>query len=232
MSKILILRTWATIQIVANFFVLFFSLYYFESYALFAVLFVTGTFIVTNTHLLIKSIKSRIFSYYPALMENNIKELSVIVGFLIYSGIRSFIFIKALLAIQYIVTHNIQDVSAAIANNIITILIYGCLTITIFIYEISKYYDNIRSYDMNDHVLYHIEKYKLDANKTYFYAKQNSITGFVVGNYKIDLYQGLKVGEHNYKLSLLLDYLNIAGIGFHELDDGHIKNIEMYGISD
>jgi hypothetical protein len=52
----------------------------------------------------------------------------------------------------------------------------------------------------------------------------------MVGKHSFEVDLGLKVGRRKYKPATVLDYLNIAGIGFKDLDDGHIKNIEMYSI--
>lgn len=231
MFKTLPLRNWSVIEIVANISVLVLSLYFFETHTLLATLLVTGVFIAVNTISLKKSIKNKVFTGHPYLMANDLNESLIILGELLYCGIRSFVYIKSVSAIQYVVTNPIEIVSEALSNNLISILINGLITIPFIVYGISRHYDQIRNSHIEDHVAYYVDKYQLDLKHTYFFTRKNQITCFVIGHYKFDLYEGLIVGNRSYKFSLLKDYLNIAGIGFHELDDGHIKNIEMYGIS-
>lgn len=75
-----------------------------------------------------------------------------------------------------------------------------------------------------------IDAYHLDGHNTYFFMMNDKIIGFIIGNHSFEVDLGLKIGRRKYKPATVLEYLNIAGIGFQDLDDGHIKNIEMYSI--
>lgn len=75
-----------------------------------------------------------------------------------------------------------------------------------------------------------ITKYKLDFKNTEFFIDKEKVIQFKSGGYVFRLGVGLLDGGRCYSPSVVLDYLNIAGIGFHELDSGHVKNIEMYAI--
>lgn len=73
-------------------------------------------------------------------------------------------------------------------------------------------------------------KYNLNVDNTYYFIMNNKIVAFLVGKYTFDIMDGLVIGNRKYKLSSVVEYLEIAGIGFEDLNDGHVKNIEMYEI--
>jgi hypothetical protein len=75
-----------------------------------------------------------------------------------------------------------------------------------------------------------VEQYQLDFSKTYFFTLEGSVTGFKTGQYTYRLGKGLFDGKRFYLSSVVLEYLNIMGINFNDLDEGHVKNIEMYSI--
>lgn len=96
--------------------------------------------------------------------------------------------------------------------------------------EFHSYFRHNREYKINNDIKETIDKYNLDFNKTHFFIQSEHVHGFQIGSYIFRLYVGLFDGERWHSSPAVLDYLKITGIGFNQLDDGHVKNIEMYAI--
>lgn len=75
-----------------------------------------------------------------------------------------------------------------------------------------------------------INEYNLNFNHTYFFIEGNNVLGFQSGSYIFRQDIGLFDGKRWYSRAVVLDYLTLSGINFNDLDEGHVKNIEMYGI--
>lgn len=89
----------------------------------------------------------------------------------------------------------------------------------------------IRSKIVDNFVNVLVDKYKLDLKKTEFFIDSDQVIEFRSGGYVFKLGVGLVDGERCYRPSVVLDYFNITGIGFNDLNEWHVKNIEMYGMS-
>lgn len=228
--KILLLRNWSSIQIMTNFFILFVSIFFIESQTVLAAIFVTGLLIVLNVRSLREQIAQKAFKSYPCFMNKNYKEALVVAGLVIYSVVRSLVFIQALSAIQFMLTHEISVVLEMLEIHKTLIIVCSVLTAIFLVFSIMVHYENMNRYNIVDHIDYHVQKYHLDIENTYFFTQASSVIGFIINDNIFDLHRGLSVGTKYYSFSLILEYLNLAGIGFTDLDDGHIKNIEMYGV--
>lgn len=116
------------------------------------------------------------------------------------------------------------------SNNILGLSLFlGAITIIQLFFYFIKF--KKRSKIVNEFVNDLITKYKLDFKNTEFFIDKEKVIQFKSGGYVFRLGVGLLDKGRCYSHSVVLDYLNIAGIGFHELDSGHVKNIEMYAIS-
>lgn len=116
------------------------------------------------------------------------------------------------------------------SNNILGLSLFlGAVTIIQLFFYYIKF--KKRSKIVNEFVNDLITKYKLDFKNTEFFIDKEKVIEFKSGGYVFRLGVGLLDGNRCYSPSVVLDYLNIAGIGFHELDADHVKNIEMYAIS-
>jgi hypothetical protein len=98
------------------------------------------------------------------------------------------------------------------------------------VYMIASFFGKHGEYAINTQRQKIIDTYRLDHKSTYSFFINNKVIGFMVGKHSFEVGLGLKVGRRKYKPAIVLEYLNIAGIGFKDLDEGHIKNIEMYAI--
>jgi len=228
--KILLLRNWASIQIMTNSIVLFISIFFIESQSIPAAIIVTGLLIGLNVSALRKQIEQKAFRSYPHFMSKNYKEGLVVTGLVIYAAVRSLVFIQALSAIQFILTHETAVVLEMLSIHKVLIIVFVVLTAIFLVFSIMIHNENLSEYHVVDHIEYHVQKYQLDTNNTYFFTQASSVIGFIINDNIFDLHRGLSVGTKYYSFPLILEYLNLAGIGFTDIDDGHIKNIEMYGV--
>lgn len=103
--------------------------------------------------------------------------------------------------------------------------------VAIVIVEIYWFLKIIKGHNINDNIRQMIKKYNLEFKHTYFFTQSGGVVGFQSESYIFRPGIGLFDGHRWYSSSVVDDYLNIAGIGFHELDADHVKNIEMYAIS-
>lgn len=228
--KILLLRNWSSIQIMINFFILFVSIFFIESQTIPAAILVAGLLIGINVRSLREQLEQKAFRSYPQFMSKNYKEALVVIGLVVYAIVRSLVFIQALSAIQFMLTHETAIVAEMLDKYKSLIVAFAVLTAIFIVFSIMVHYENVNSYNIVDHIDYHVQKYQLDPKNTYFFTQASSVIGFIVNDNVFDLHKGLSVGDRYYSFSLILEYLNIAGIGFTEIDDQHIKNIEMYGM--
>jgi len=157
------------------------------------------------------------------------KTAAVIITFLYY-------FLKNLFLVMLFTTllmfyHKLKighDEEAS--NNILGLSLFlGAITVIQLFFYYIKF--KKRSKIVNEFVNVLITKYKLDFKNTEFFIDKEKVIEFKSGGYVFRLGIGLLDGERCYSPSVVFDYLNIAGIGFNELDAGHVKNIEMYAIS-
>lgn len=228
--KTLALRNWSTLEIVANIFVFCVSLYYFGINALIPILAVTGFFIVWSGYSLSQSIKHKTFSFHPGLIEQRFSEYIVAFGFMMFCIIRSLVFIKVALAVQTFSQFGGEAVAVGLNEHIGQILFIGILATLFIAYGIKNQSEKLGEFSFDVQIDHLKSKYNLNADNTYYFIINNKVVAFLVGKYTFDIMDGLIIGEHKYKLSAVVEYLEMADIGFDDLNDGHVKNIEMYGI--
>jgi hypothetical protein len=141
--------------------------------------------------------------------------------------VTSFIFIKFISVLQ----NAIQTGAETIDMGIGTLIFFTLYIMAFIIFQIIKKIESVDGFSLNVQIDYLTDKYHLDLKETYFCILRNDIVSFVIGNYTFDTVSGLTVATRKYNISLVMEYFKIADIGFRDLNEGHIKNIEMYGIS-
>lgn len=229
----LILRNWSTLALVANFVGFLIGLFYFELATVFATITVTALFVIGHIKAVKDSIQTRTFYFYPFLMQQRQKLSELVVGLfvLLFNLVKNLILVGFISIIQRVFFHNeaayvssILDAHVVITGTAIVLAMFMVANL------IASYFENYAQISMRDQRQSTIDTYHLKYQNTYFFKMNHKIVGFVVGKNSFEVDLGLKVGRKRFTPEIVLEYLSIAGIEFHELDDGHIKNIEMYAI--
>lgn len=229
----LILRNWSTLAIVANIFALMVSLFYFELATVFATLSVTVLFTMIHIKAVKDSIQTRTFYFYPFLMHQRqkISELCFDLFVFVFNIIKNLVFVGFISIIQRVFFDNQADYVSLILDAHFIITGIGIVFAMFMVANlIASCLDDYAQISMRDQRQSTIDTYHLKYQDTYFFKMNNKIVGFSVGKNSFEVDLGLKVGRKRFTPEIVLEYLSIAGIEFHELDDGHIKNIEMYAI--
>lgn len=229
--KTFLLRNWSVLAIFSNILSFFLSIYYFEHNTVFSTLFVTGLFISWHLLSITKSIKNKTVTFHSYFLDLELPSYFVAICFIVFSIVKSLVFIKIVSVFQEVFLNSWDGSLFDIPINFWTgVLIIGLFAVYAF-FSIFKLADGKQTTPVVVQIDYFKEKYNLDLHKTYFCLINNTIVSFVIGKYTFDVVGGLIVGKRKYRPSIILDYFKIMEIGFHDLDDGHVKNIEMYGIS-
>ena len=229
----MILRNWSTLALFANCVSLLIGLFYFELATVFATLTVTALFMISNIKAIKDSIQTRTFTFYPFLVNQGQKISELLFGLFVFSFsiIQNFLFVGFISIMQRVFFNNeAAYVSSVLDAHVIitgTGIVLGMFLVSNMIASFFENYAQIAMIDQRQSI---IDTYRLNYQYTYFFKMNNKIIGFVVGKNSFEVDLGLKVGRKRLKPEIVLEYLSIVGIGFHELDDGHIKNIEMYAI--
>ena len=227
----LILRNWVTISLLANIVVLVVSLFYFELPTALATISVTGFFILSKLNSLKNSIQLQTFSLHPFLLQQRYAEAPIGILFFIFCMLHSLVFISVISIVQRVFFRNEGSYITSILDSHMFI---SCLGIILFLFFVAHDTVNaLEKYDqpsIKDQKQKIIDSYHLDPQKTCCFVMNSKIIGFMVGQHSFEVDLGLKIGKREYKPATVLEYLHIAGIGFKDLDEGHIKNIEMYSI--
>lgn len=229
----LILRNWSTLAIVANIVALMVSFFYFELATVFAALSVTALFTMIHIKAVKDSIQTRTFYFYPFLMyqRQKISELFLGLFVFVFYIIKNLVFVGFISIIQRVFFNNQADyVSSTLDAHVIITGIGIVFAMFLLVNLIESCLDDYAQISMQDQRQSTVDTYNLKYQDTYFFKMNNKIVGFSVGKNSFEVDLGLKVGRKRFKPEIVLEYLSIAGIGFHDLDDGHIKNIEMYSI--
>lgn len=230
MLKTLALRNWSTLEIIANIFVFCVSLYYFGNEALLPILAVTAFFIVWSGYTLSESIKHKTFSFHPELLDHRFSEYVVALFYMIFCIVRSMVFIKVAIAVKSFAQLGGEAVVVGLNEHIGQILFIGILATLFIAYGIKNQSEKLGEFSFDVQIEHLREKYNLNVDSTYYFIMDHKVVAFLVGKYSFDIIDGLVVGNQKYKLSSVVEYLEIAGIGFDDLNDGHVKNMEMYAI--
>jgi hypothetical protein len=229
----LILRNWATLAIVANILALMISFFYFELATVFATLSVTALFTMIHIKAVKNSIQTRTFYFYPFLMYQRQKISELFFGLLVFvfNILKNLVFVGFISIIQRVFFNNQADyVSSTLDAHVIITGIGVVFAMFLVAHLIASCLDDYSQISIRDQRQSTIDTYHLKYQDTYFFKMNNKIIGFSVGKNSFEVDLGLKIGRKRFTPEIVLEYLSIAGIEFHELDDGHIKNIEMYAI--
>lgn len=218
----------ATLQIIANLYMSFISFNYIETYSVNANIFVSTFLISTNIFLLLHSRKKHIYSSTLILPYKVIFSIPIVIGLFLLLCLKSFFLIRYFSILDTLYQSYQLEHGSTILFKIIVLSIFLCCVLC---FQIYLYYKKIMDTTLDKEIKKLVEQYQLDFSKTYFFTLEGSVTGFKTGQYTYRLGEGLFDGKRFYLSSVVLDYLNIMGINFHDLDEGHVKNIEMYGIS-
>lgn len=227
----LVLRNWTTLALISHVLTLFVSLFYFELSTSFATLTVIGLFVFSDIKLLKSSIQSQNFHFHPFLIQ--IRSAEVLVGLfvLLFYMMKSFVIIGFISIIQRVFFKDQGSYVSSILDAHYLISASGIILAVFFMVNMTaNAFEKHGEEAINTQRQKIIDTYHLEHKNTYSFFINNKIIGFMVGKHSFEVDLGLKVGRRNYKPATVLEYLNIAGIGFQDLDDGHIKNIEMYSI--
>lgn len=209
------------------------SFFYFELATVFAALSVTAVFTMIHIKAVKDSIQTRTFYFYPFLMyqRQKISELFFGLFVFVFYIIKNLVFVGFISIIQRVFFNNQADyVSSTLDAHVIITGIGIVFAMFLLANLIESCLDDYAQISMQDQRQSTVDTYNLKYQDTYFFKMNNKIVGFSVGKNSFEVDLGLKVGRKRFKPEIVLEYLSIAGIGFHDLDDGHIKNIEMYSI--
>jgi hypothetical protein len=227
----LVLRNWTSLALVSHVLTLFISLFYFELSTSFATLTVIGLFILSDVKLLKSSIRFQNFHFHPFLIQNRLAEVFIGLFVLLFYMMKSFIIIGFISIIQRVFFKDQGSYVSSILDSHFLISASAIILAVFFMVGMTaNAFEKHGGYAINTQRQKIIDTYRLDHKDTYSFFINNKVIGFMVGKHSFEVDLGLKVGRRKYKPATVLDYLNIAGIGFKDLDDGHIKNIEMYSI--
>jgi hypothetical protein len=227
----LVLRNWTSLALVSHVLTLFISLFYFELSTSFATLTVIGLFILSDVKLLKSSIRFQNFHFHPFLIQNRLAEVFIGLFVLLFYMMKSFIIIGFISIIQRVFFKDQGSYVSSILDSHFLISASAIILAVFFMVGMTaNAFEKHGGYAINTQRQKIIDTYRLDHKDTYSFFINNKVIGFMVGKHSFEVDLGLKVGRRKYKPATVLEYLNIAGIGFQDLDDGHIKNIEMYSI--
>lgn len=221
----------ATLHIVANILMSYFNFKYFDHYSIGANIFVSVIVISFSLFMLFNDYKNR--RRPTMLLWSRIWEDKKSINIVIWATLFIFLCLNSFVMIRYfsfLVNLYQEFQSTHEESTFVKIIILSSALFGVCVAEFYFYFKKNRDYTINDDIKKNVDKYNLEFNKTYFFTASGHVHGFQIGSYMFRPGIGLFDGEHWYSASLVLDYLNQSGIGFNDLDAGHVKNIEMYGI--
>lgn len=109
------------------------------------------------------------------------------------------------------------------------IIISGFIT-AIFLAQCRSYYNKIKEIkEINAKIYSLIEQFNLDKDKTKFFV-DGCLEAFEINEYLYFIHLGLMVDGRIYNKNTVMDYFNVTGISFNDLNNGHITSIQMYGV--
>ena len=222
----------STLQIMANLLMSYFQFHYFDEYSLVANIVVSVFLILLSLiTLLVQGFSHR---RPTTLLLSKVWEDKKSTNVFIWLGIFMFICLQNFVMIRYVsfwfnMYHEYQTAYEPLL--VFKLKALTSFIVAIVIIEIYCFQKIIRGYNINDNIRKTIEKYNLEFKKTYFFTEGGRVIGFQSNSYLFKPGVGLFDGQRWYSPLVVDDYFNIAGIGFKDLDAGHMKNIEMYAIS-
>lgn len=212
------------LELFANFLMSYVSFKYIETYTTIANIVVSSFFIFFNLSLFLYLRKKHIYrsSIFIDEFTSKLNSILILVGmFLIFC-------IKHFLLLRYSSMVDILSLSfKGLINQKIAVL--TAIILGIFIAQCIIYLRQFTNNPVEHGASLMIRRFNLDRRKTRFFG-DIALSSFKVNGYVYFVSSGLVINDRYYSSSVLIDYFNMAGIGFHELNDSHVKNIEMYNI--
>jgi hypothetical protein len=219
-----------TLQIIANILVGLFGVFHYKDNNLFVILLIPTLFIAGNILLLRQCLSERIFpsdfDYAKNHSLNIVLKIAIVTMFFVFFIFKSITLMMMMTLIQDLYYDNLIEFKS---TNFVRITVFSIIIVFILFLHAYIYHAKLTSNKLKDSVKKISADFKLDTN-TYFLIFEDKIQGFTNGHYSFCVYEGLSVSGRSYNPSIVLEYFNLTGIGFQELDEGHIKNIEMYAI--
>lgn len=220
---------YSTLQIVANILMSYYNFKYFESYSIVANIFVS-IFLISFS-LLLLFIEKKNHRQPTLLLWSKAWDGKKFNNVLIWLAIFTFLCLQNFVMIRYfsfgVNLYQEFKIDNAFSTGMklffLSLFILGCVLIQLKYFHLKLKFDKTSIQQL-------INEYNLNFNDTYFFIEGNAVLGFQSGSYIFRQNIGLFDGERWYSRSVVLDYLTLSGIGFKDLDEGHVKNIEMYGI--
>lgn len=212
------------LEILANILMSYVNFIYFETYTVNANLAVSSFYIFFNLSLFLYFRKMHI-SKSSFFIEDNTSRLQTI---LILVVLFFFICSKHFLLIRYCSRIDILTEHFEILPDRKTIMLAG-LIFGVFIVECILFYRHFFKNRIERGVDIMIKKFNLDRSKTYFFG-DIALSSFKVNQYVYFVFMGLEINNRYYSSEVVMEYFNMAGIGFNDLDKCHAQNIEMYNV--
>lgn len=221
----------ATLHILANIFMSYFNFKYFDQYSMVANIFVSVIVISFSLFMLFNDYKSH--RRPITLLWSHVWEDKKSTNVLIWTGLFIFLCLNNFVMIRYFsfLVNLYQEFQITHEDSIfLKIILLSSFLFGLIVAELYFYCKKNRESTINDDIKRTIDKYHLEFNKTYFFTASGHVHGFQICSYMFRPEIGLFDGKRWYSAPLVLEYLNLSGIGFKDLDENHIKNIEMYSI--
>lgn len=212
------------LELFANFLMSYVSFKYIETYTTTANIVVSSFFIFFNLSLFLYLRTKHIYRSSAFIDEFTSKMNSI----LILVGMFLIFCIKHFLLIRY---SSLLDILSLSFKELINpkVFVLAGIILGIFIAECILYFRQFANNPVERGVSLMLRQFNLDRRKTCFFG-DIALSSFKVNGYVYFVSSGLVINDRYYSSSVLIDYFNMAGIGFHELNDSHVKNIEMYNI--
>lgn len=157
--------------------------------------------------------------------DSNIKNALILISVFLWLCLKSFLLILGFSIIDRLPPEikNLQNLIYYKKESLLILVLIIAVFTQLFVF-----YRQFQAHVIKHGISLLRKRYNLDIKKTYFFADL-AVTSFKINSYLFSIPLGLMINNRWYSESIVFDYLNIAGIGFNDLDDGHIRNIEMYG---
>jgi hypothetical protein len=212
------------LELFANFIMSYVSFKYIETYTTTANIVVSSFFIFFNLSLFVYLRKKHIYRSSIFIDEFTSKLNSI----LILAGMFLIFCVKHFLLIRYSSLLDILSSSFTEINNPKVAVLTGII-LALFIVECVLYFRQFANNPIENGVSLMVRRFNLDRKKTYFFG-DIALSSFRVNEYFYFVALGLVINDRYYSSDVLLDYFNMVGINFNDLNENHIRNIEMYNI--
>lgn len=212
------------LEIFANILMSYVNFKYIETYSVNANIVVSSFFIFFNLSLFLYLRKKHIFrsSLFIDDGTSRLNTILIIIGLFLIFCIKHFLLL-AYTSMVDVLSNSFEKMPdlkvAVLAGFIFAIFMMQCILF------LRQFLGN----HIERGVSLMIRKFSLDRGKTYFFG-DIALSSFKVNKYVYSVAMGLAINDRYYSPEVILDYFNMVGISFNDLDEGHAKNIEMYNV--